>query len=141
MAITNKYTLICDDVRQENNGKSILIGLYMGTITVPHVPFVLPSLSFFQVFESDRPSNVMFRIRLERMDTGHAIAEGMGMLNIQRPGLGIAVVKFAPIQMPDFGTYSLVVNIEGEQPIITTFNVEQQQQQQFAQPPQQGMRP
>lgn len=128
MAITHKYTLICDDIRQENNGKLILIGVYPGTITVPHVPFQLPSLAFFQVFESDRPARLSFRMRLERMDIGQAVAEGMGMLMVQRPGVGVAPVRFAPVAVPVFGTYSFTVNIEGEQPIIFTFDV--------AQPPQ-----
>jgi hypothetical protein len=136
MAITHKYTLICDDIRQENTGKFILIGLYMGSINVQHVPFALPSLAFFQVFESDRPGSFTFRMRLERMETGQAVVEGMGMLAIQRPGLGVAPIRFAPLPLPTFGTYSLVVNIEGEAPIITTFDVLQQP----SQPQQPGIR-
>jgi hypothetical protein len=113
----------------------MLLGLYMGNITVPHVPFVLPSLAFFQVYESDRPGNFSMRLRLERMDTGQAIIEGMGMLAIQKPGIGVTPIKFAPVQFPAFGTYNLVVNLEGEQPIISTFDVLPIPQQ-----PQQGFR-
>jgi hypothetical protein len=123
MAINHKYTLVCDDIRQENNGKFILIGLYMGNITVPHVPFVLPSIAFFQVFEADRLGNFTFKMRLERMDTGQALVEGMGMLSVQKPGPGVTPIKFAPVPLPMFGTYSLIVSIEGEAPIITTFDV------------------
>ena len=123
MAITHKYTVMCDDIRQENTGKFILIGIYMGNITVPQVPVVLPSLAFFQVFESDRPANLTFRARLERMDTGQPLVEAMGMVNIQRPGIGIAPLRFSPVQIPTFGSYNFVLNIEGEQPIISSFDV------------------
>jgi hypothetical protein len=130
MAITHKYTLICDDIRVENVGKLILIGIYMGKITVPHVPVVLPSLAFFQVYESDRPCSLTFRMRLARMDTGESIVEGMGMINVQQPGIGVAPIKFSPVPLPVFGTYSLEVNIEGERPVVDTFDV-------LAMPPQQ----
>ena len=100
-----------------------MIGVYPGSITVPHVPFTLPSLAFFQAFESDRPANLSFRMRLERMDIGQALVEGMGMLGVQRPGTGVAPVRFAPVPIPVFGTYSFTVSIEGEPPIIFTFDV------------------
>ena len=123
MAITHKYTLMCDDIRQETTGKFIVIGIYMGNLAVPHVPFTLPSLAFFQAFESDRPANLTFRMRLERMDTGQAIFEGMGSMQVHRPGVGVAPVKFGPVVFPVFGGYNFVVTIEGEQPIITSFDV------------------
>ena len=139
MSITNKYTIMCDDIWQENTGKLILIGVYMGNLSVPHVPVTIPSLSFLQVYESDRIGSFTFRMRLELMDTGQALVEGMGMLTIPRPGLGVAPVRFAPLSLPAFGTYNLVVNIEGEQPILFTFDVTAQPQMQMAHPG--GFRP
>src|ERR1700722_1974046 len=38
-------TLVCDDVRLENNGKEILIGVYNGTVIVDSVPTLLPTFS------------------------------------------------------------------------------------------------
>jgi hypothetical protein len=122
MAITHKYTLVCDDIRQENTGKFILVGLYTGQIGIPHVPLTLPSLSFFQVFECDRPGNFSFRIRLDHMETGQHVLEGMGMINVLKPGVGVAPVRFGPLPVPAFGTYSLVVTVENEPPIIFHFD-------------------
>ena len=34
--------LVCDDVRREDNGKEILIGVYTGAIVVPKLPASLP---------------------------------------------------------------------------------------------------
>jgi len=137
MQLTPKYTLVCDDIRQENTGKFIVIGLYMGNITVPHVPFVLPSLAFLQIFESDNAGNFSFKIRLEQMEKGNAIVEGMGMIAIQGPGTGVIPIRFAPLQLPAFGTYTLTMSIDGQAPLVlSTFDVIQQ-------PPQQqpGFRP
>lgn len=123
MAITHKYTVVCDDIRREDNGKLMLIGVYSGNVVLPHVPFTLPSLAFFQTFDSDRPANLVFRMHLESLETGQRIFEGMGSMQIHRPGLGIAPVKFGPATFPTFGTYNFVITIEGEQPIITSFDV------------------
>jgi uncharacterized protein DUF6941 len=132
--LTYKYTIMCDDVRQEANGKLILIGCYLDTVALPHIPIAIPGLTFFQVYESDRPGNISFRVRLERMDTGQVIAQAMGMGLIPKPGLGVAPVRLAPIPFPVFGTYNLVVEIEGEQPTIFSFNVTPSPQMPFNPP-------
>jgi hypothetical protein len=38
------YTIFCDDLRREVNGKAIYIGVYAGAIVVPFVPIGLTSL-------------------------------------------------------------------------------------------------
>jgi hypothetical protein len=124
MAITHKYTLMCDDIRQENNGKFIIIGLYTPNIVVPQVPFVLPTLAFFQMVECDRPGAFTVRMRLEHMDSGKKLVEGMGMMNIERPGPGVNAVKFGGVQFPGIGGYQYVVKIEDErEPLIFNFDV------------------
>ena len=58
------YTLFCDDVRMEANGKSILIGLYSGHMYIyGDLPIVLPKLCFRIVYlerpgESDDPLEI-----------------------------------------------------------------------------------
>jgi hypothetical protein len=37
------YSLFCDDIRQEDNGKQILIGLYHGDMLVESFPILLPT--------------------------------------------------------------------------------------------------
>lgn len=124
MAINHKYTLICDDVRQESNGKFIVIGLYTANMTVPQVPFVLPSITFFMFMHSDRPGNFPFRMRLETMENGQRLVEGMGMMGVQRPGPGACPIRIGPLQIQAPGTYNLVVTFDGEpEPIVTIFEV------------------
>jgi hypothetical protein len=39
------HTIICDDVRREDNGKEILIGVYNGTMVLDSIPTVLPTFA------------------------------------------------------------------------------------------------
>lgn len=124
MAITHKFTLICDDVRQENNGKFIAIGIYSSNMTVPQFPFALPYLTFFMFINSDRAGNFPFRMHLENMENGQRLVEGMGMMGVQRPGLGASAMRVGPLQFQAAGTYNFVVTIDGErEPIITSLEV------------------
>lgn len=49
--IKPRYAIICDDVRVEDNGKLILIGVYSDEILVPRFPMAI-SLTFWVEFES-----------------------------------------------------------------------------------------
>src|ERR1700722_15575267 len=121
MPIAHKYTLMCDDVRQENTGKFIVIGLYTGNMTVPQLPAVLPFLTFFMFVEADRAGQFPIRMRLESMESGQRLIEGMGMLAEQRPGTGASPIRVGPVQFQTQGTYNFVVQIEGQpEPIVTS---------------------
>jgi len=124
MALTHRYTIMCDEVRIENNGKFILLGVYTPNITVPQLPFVLSSLTFFQVLDSDRPVTLSSRFRLQHLETGRTIAQGMGQINWQRPGMGINALRLANVPLIAVGTYNFVLEIDGErEPFIFPFDV------------------
>jgi len=124
MAITHKYTLICDDVRQENNGKLIVIGLYLPDIAAFQIPVLLPSLTFIQALESDRPGQWTFRMKLTHLESGHQVAEAMGAINVAQPGLAVSVVKFGNVTFDRLGTYNMTLTIEEHrEPILVSFNV------------------
>ena len=38
---------LCDEIRREDNGKFLFIGVYTGHVLVPRLPFDLPTLTFF----------------------------------------------------------------------------------------------
>ena len=139
--IKEKYTIICDEVRQENNGKFIILGVYMGTITIPQIPFVLPSLTFFQLLESDRVGMFNVRMKLQHLETGKNLVEGMGGINIVRPGQAINALRLPNVPLIAAGTY-FVIEIEHERnPIIVPFDVMLviPQQHQVTGMPQSGM--
>jgi hypothetical protein len=124
MAITAKYILTCDEVRQEANAKYIIIGLYTPDLTIPQIPFGLPSLTFFLALESDRPGNFQMRFALEHLDSGQKIVEGMGAVGFQRPGLGMVAIPLRNVNIPSAGTFVFSLTIEGQKdPITSSFNI------------------
>ena len=125
MAITAKYILVCDDFRREDNGKFIIVGLYLPDMGVPQIPFVLPTLTFFCNFESDRPGNFRTSVRLRHEESGRSIAEAMAMLPVIDPTQPIICpVKFGNVQFNSPGLHSFSMEIDGQQPLVTTFNVQ-----------------
>jgi len=123
MPFTHKYTLICDEVRQENNGKLIIIGLYTDEMAVPEIPFQLPALSFLYTFDADRPGGFQFRAKLEHLETGNGLAQAMGVIQVVRPGRAVSVLGFRNINLERIGTYTMSLHIDGENELITT-NIE-----------------
>jgi hypothetical protein len=130
MAITHKYTLMCDEIRQEITGKLILIGLYTPDISAAQIPIQLPSLTFLQALDTDRPGQYSFRMRLTHLESGHQVAEAMGAFNFARPGSGLNVVRFGNVVFDRLGTYNLALTIEDTRdPITHSFDVILLQQQ------------
>jgi hypothetical protein len=115
---------VCDEVRREDNGKLIIIGLYTPNILIPQLPFTFPSLSFFQVFDSDRSGRFPFRARLTHMEAGHEIAGAMGLMEVAQPGTVISMIRFGNLQLDRVGAFAFVVNVNGQpDPISSTFEV------------------
>ena len=56
--------IICDDIRTEQNGKHILIGVYGGDIVVSELPVTLP-LAFWIEFLPKRAGEFRFDLRME----------------------------------------------------------------------------
>jgi uncharacterized protein DUF6941 len=128
MAITARYILMADDIRREDSGKIIIMGMYTPDMTVMQIPFVMPTLAFFLNLESDRPGNFRFSTRITHQDTGNVVpqTDGMGMLAVTNPQqAGIAAVKFVGVTFNAPGLYSFSLEIDGQrEPIVSTFNVQ-----------------
>lgn len=60
-SIVRGYTTFCDDIRQEVNGKLILIGVYGADMLVPGFPAVLPRLCILTFFRHypDEPHDTL----------------------------------------------------------------------------------
>jgi hypothetical protein len=125
MPITARYILVCDDFRREDNGKMILIGLYLPDMVVAQIPFVMPTLTFFMNLESDRPGNFGFRIAIQHIDSGTILAQAMGMIPVLNPQIPIIVpVKVGGVQFNSAGLYSFSVTLDGQRdPLVVTWNV------------------
>ena len=125
MALTHKYTIMADDVRIENNGKPIIVGMYMGGITVSQLPLILPTLTFFQVFDVDRPEDHYLRVQLQNLETGRTLSQAMMPMHNTRPGSPIVnIIKFGNVTFDRSGSYQLTTTIdEGRDPLIFPFDV------------------
>jgi hypothetical protein len=123
MPINKNYILMCDEVRQEVNGKLFIIGLYTPDISVSQLPAAL-KLTFFMNLHSDRPGNFGFRLKLEHLDSGAPIAEGMGVLPFAQPGDGICPFPIVA-QFTSAGSYVLSLEIDGQpnDPITSQFQI------------------
>lgn len=59
-----KSVIICDDVRIEDNGKAILIGVYSGTITLRKMPTAM-RLAFWLLGEVEGEGKLDFAVKAE----------------------------------------------------------------------------
>jgi len=124
MAIIHKYTIMCDQLRREDNGKFLLIGVYSDAMLSSTFPFTLQGLTFFMKLESDRPGSWSVRMRLEHLDSGHKMLEALGAITFQRTGSAFNPVALPPIQFNVPGVYHFVMEIEGQnEPILYEFSV------------------
>jgi len=124
MPITHKYTIMCDEVRIENNGKLLLLGVYLDVILLPQIPATFAGLTFLMKLESDRPGVWTARLKLQHLDSGEKLMEAIGSINFQRPGPAVNPVRLPPFVIKAPGVYHFVVEIEGQsEPILYEFMV------------------
>lgn len=123
MALHLKTALLCDDIRQEDNGKFMIIGVYTPNMTVPQIPFVLPSLSFFLLFDADEPGEHAFKFNLNHLETGRSLVEGMGQIGVKRAGTAVMPLKLGNAQFQAVGSYTLSLSIDDAPPTLNSFDV------------------
>src|SRR5437867_1005357 len=102
--ISHKYTLICDDLRREDNAKLLVVGLYTGVIGLPQLPFTMP-LTFAMFLDFDTVGHHSIKFRLQHLETGRSLTEGRGGFFSQQPGLAAAPIKFL-VQFDTAGVYN-----------------------------------
>ncbi len=96
----------------------------MGIITLPQIPAILPSLTFFLIMSADRPGHYGMNMKLQHLETGRNIVEAHGGITCPAPGPAVMPVRMGNVQFQAVGAYNFVVEIEGQRdPIITDFSV------------------
>jgi hypothetical protein len=121
---------MCDEVRREDNGKFIILGLYTPNISVMSLPSMIPSLTFFQYLEAERLGVFSQRISLNSLETGRTIASSTSMLNVlpqanqPAPWTILNGIGFRNVLIDRAGVYNLSVQFEGQaEPLIHQFDV------------------
>jgi hypothetical protein len=124
MPIAARYTLICDEVRIENTGKLIIIGLYGPDIQVPQFPWVLPSLTILEGLNVDQAGNYQFHGSLKHRDSNAEIAHVQGVIAISRHGFGFLPIRFGNLEISKEGAYVFVLNIVDQaESIMSGFDI------------------
>lgn len=121
--ITSKYTIICDDVRREDNGKLLFVGVYLDKMLVSQFPIELPTLCFYELLASDKSGTFPLAFRFENTQTGDKLVHGEGELQIPETGQGIAIFRFMNVKIPAEGRYQFVLELQGQDPIVTPIEV------------------
>lgn len=105
MAFIHLYTILCDDVRKEDNGKLMILGLYANEILIPQLPYVFSTLSFFQGFKAEEIGQHWFEAKLSHTETGKILAQAMGSVQVSKPGPAFSVLRFSGIKFENLGAY------------------------------------
>jgi hypothetical protein len=74
--------ITCDDVRQEHNGKELLIGVYAGEIVVPE-PNAVIETTFWVRFRSSKPGKVQLEFKVTDPDDSQ-VSHGRGTFDLER---------------------------------------------------------
>src|SRR5438034_10478377 len=120
MPISVSYMLICDEVRVENTGKLIVIGLYGADIRVPKFPFIFSSLTFVQAMMIDVAGTYQFHGRINHAESETAVASFEGGMEVGSPGFGFVPIRFGNLELAKEGHYIFTLNVNGQVEPITT---------------------
>lgn len=96
--------VVCDDVRIENTGKHILIGVYLGTIAVFTLPTKL-KLTFWMEMSAEQMGHYSGEMQIVRPDGSVIVKGGLKfsldkkMSFIQLPNIPIEIQGYGPIDL------------------------------------------
>ncbi len=105
-------SLLCDDVRQERNGKFILIGIFE-QLLVPSFPAVLQRLSLVNRWCSGK-GEFQQLTRITAADGASRLAEGrpVTIKLADQNQVATSVEYFVNLRFPEEGTYWIEINLE-----------------------------
>jgi len=125
MASTYKLvsTIIADDIRKENNGKEIIIGVYTGVIIVPTIPAILPT--FFVRFEI-KPNKLQYKkasCKILNADDFDFLTS-VGKISIATIEQNASFsFRFSPLVIEKVGIYKIYLGMDGPIRKVSSFEV------------------
>jgi len=114
MALSLRATLLCDDVRREDNGKLLFVGVYTPGIRVARLPASIP-LCAFQIWEVDTPGVHQFRLQLRNAETGTTLLDGQAAMEVRNAGAGYLTLKLGVLRFEVAGDYQLRFMLDGDE--------------------------
>jgi len=102
--------MICDDIRREDNGKLMFIGVYdNGNILVPSVPFNLPQIVVYSKWDVSNETIEKYEFKITKPNgdiIGPVIANIIGDATAQKNKV-ILNVAMAPFSVDVCGEYKI----------------------------------
>jgi hypothetical protein len=107
-------SLICDDVRQEHNGKFMLIGLF-DAIHAEHLPVAFAKMCLVTRWCSGEGTFTQ-RSRIVHPDQKKVLAEGQDVqVNLPSPEAAATSIEvFMNVTFPEAGTYWVEILLDGD---------------------------
>ena len=118
MDLAIKHMIVCDEVRREDNGKRIIIGVYTNTILVPEFPFVLPSLTFFSFARASESGDFPFEASLLLPQQDEPSTKAQGRMQIREIGDVQYTLQFRNVKFKGPGICRLGVRIGEHEEIV-----------------------
>jgi uncharacterized protein DUF6941 len=115
-------TIICDDVRKEDNGKEILIGIFNDTMVIGSVPAVLATFG------------IRFLVKTNTKEVeikGYIIGPGKNKI-VEFGGKAVFAnirfsssisFKISPMMISEYGEYEIYLGLNSEPEKVHAFNV------------------
>ena len=121
--ITLRHILISDDVRTENNGKLLLIGLYSREMDTQRLPLIIP-LAFTVGVLIEGDGAFALTGKLTRPASGEELLTFEATGKTRKSGAGYVPFKFPSVTFKDAGIYEVSVCVKGqEERLAETFEV------------------
>jgi hypothetical protein len=116
--------VLCDDIRFENNGKLLLIGVYSDVVEVFKLPLQLRSLGLAVRAKAMAPGPIAFNVTATDPQ-GNNLLEANGEMNYQgEPGRTIWLpIVMGPALLTTEGVYRVRIALGDAPPVHETFVV------------------
>ena len=105
-----KFSILCDDVRQEVGNKLSFIGVYSKELHIPKTPFTFPKLCIYLFYEKVK-GGISFNTKL--IDpSGKKIGKEIDVdipIDVKKPHDFGLIGSFAPLHIEQEGLYKLEV--------------------------------
>lgn len=106
--------ILADDVRQERNNKLLVVGMYSGSVIVPPLPVVLPSLAFVTKWwtaDGSLPAGT-YKVLDPRGQVVIQVASAAFKAESPTPFL-LAINRFVPVRLEQEGPHRWMFTPEG----------------------------
>src|SRR5690348_11328478 len=104
-----KFAALCDDVRREDNGKLLFIGIYGRNIVIRRTP---ANLTLRMAVWVDAPNSLEGKLLFRCFVDDKKVSEGEGELRID--GAGLTIINVGPLVFQTKGSAALSVDLKFE---------------------------